>query len=401
MKKDRNYKFRKKLQKSERELDDMPSSSRKMRYFKTMRRRKRITNTIFQAHSFIKFIAIIAMLWLCSRLMICKYWYVPQNTFDSYPNKNLKIIGNKITPNNKIVSALKTHPIPKIPVYMINTASYEREIEKLSPVKKAFVRRYWLPARFEVTIEEEIPVITISPSPSAPEIAALTKQGKVISQEYLPIDDQKYKTYRILTYDEFKNWTSDEIFHLMILAQRIEDYSGEKLLYLDIRNKKDVFAQLETIKIRIGELNSTLKERIERLSSVMPQIEDLKRQTDYVDLRWDNTTYLKKRAKNAPYTEPQLPNQPKAQAQDETKKSEQKNSETKTEENAIQTTPETKQPPKNETKTEVKKETPKPSQQPKPQVKQENKPQPTVKPAPQKSAEPQALPKIEIQIVEP
>lgn len=89
------------------------------------------------------------------------------------------------------------------------------------------------------------------------------------------------------------------------MAERIEDFSQEKLLYLDIRNKNDVFAQLETIKIRIGELNSTLKDRIERLTSIMPQIENLKHQTDYVDIRWDNTTYLKKKTKERPVVKPQ------------------------------------------------------------------------------------------------
>ena len=76
------------------------------------------------------------------------------------------------------------------------------------------------------------------------------------------------------------------------MAQRLEDYSGEKLLFLDIRNKNDVYAQLETLKIRIGELNTTLNARIERLSSIMPEIEDLKSVTEYLDLRWEDSIYL-------------------------------------------------------------------------------------------------------------
>ncbi len=414
MKKDKNYKFKRKLQKAEFGLDDAPSNSKKMQYYKTMRRTKRIKNNIFLLHSFIKFIAIIGMLWFCSRLMICKFWYMPQNAFDTYPNKHVRIIGNKITPNAKIVAALKTRPIPKIPIYMINTIPYEKEMQKLSPVKKAFVRRYWLPARFEVTIEEEIPVITVSPSPHAPEIAALTREGRIISKEYLPIDVKKYKTYKILTYDEFKNWSNDEIYHIMILAQRIEDFSGEKLVYLDIRNKKDVFAQLETIKIRIGELNSTLKERIERLSSVMPQIEELKRQTDYVDLRWDNTTYLKKRAKGAPYTEPQLTPQQIEQSKLAEKSAElsKKEAEKAKAEHSEKVKSE---PDKNTT---VKKSTlsehlpdavntQKNSAPPKVVAPEPKKVQTLPKPskpkasAPQKTSEPQALPNIEIQIVEP
>lgn len=390
----KNYgKINRRDKKQEYDLEGIPSSDMKMKYFKQKRRQKRIKTKIFQMHSLLKVIAIVAMLWLCSRLMICKYWYLPQNTFNSYPNKHVRIIGNKITPNEKIIAALKTHPIPRVPIYLLNTTPYEKEIEKLSPVKKAFVRRYWLPTRFEVTIEEEIPVITISPAPNAPEIAAITKKGRVISKEYLPIDSKKYKTYKILTYDDFKEWTSEEIYHLTILAQRIEDYSGEKLVYLDIRNKNDVFAQVETIKIRIGELNSTLKERIERLSSIMPQIADLKRQTEYLDLRWDNTTYLKKKSKNSIIPEPKPPasfvideQTTTASSKKEDKESDKKSVEQK---NDVSKTPVT-SPHAQKTENSAVKQTA--VSKPKP---------PTQKATGKKQSEPQALPDINIQIVEP
>ncbi|MCR4880357.1 MAG: FtsQ-type POTRA domain-containing protein [bacterium] len=387
MKRKINTKIKRRDKKQEYDLDGIPSSSRKMKCFKKRRQQNRIRTTIFQMHSLLKFCSIIAMLWLCSRLMICKYWYLPQNTFDAYPNNHIRIIGNKITPNDKIIAALKRHPIPKKPIYLVNTTPYEDEIEKLSPVKKAFVRRYWLPTRFEVTIEEEIPVITISPSPTAPEIAALTSKGRVIDKEYLPIDHKKYNTFKILTYDDFNEWTSEEIYHLSVLAQRIEDYSGENLVYLDIRNKNDVFAQIETIKIRIGELNSTLKERIERLSSVIPQIRDLnlERQTEYVDLRWDNTTYLKKKSKTSAITEPKPPEDYKQNAEE--KKAEHSVSENKKQDAA---------------KHQDKKESLKPEKpQPKQETKPSQKPAAQTKPTSQKQAEPKPLPNIDIQIVEP
>ena len=298
MSKEDNTPKRKYKRKADLNLDDIPSSNRKMKYFKQIRAQKRLKNTISRTHMLIKILSILFILWLSSRIMISKYWFLPQNTFETYPNKNLVIIGNKMTPNDKILNSLKTVSDTKKPIYLINTVAYEKELEKLSPVKKAFVRRYWLPARFEVTIEEQIPVLTIAPNPTAPEIAAITADGRVITKDYLPINSAKYRTYKILTYDDYATWTSHEIVSLNILAERIENFSKEKLLYLDIRNKNDVYAQLETIKIRIGELNSTLKQRIERLTSIMPQIENLKRSTDYVDLRWDNTTYLKKKSKN-------------------------------------------------------------------------------------------------------
>ena len=297
MKKDNKNKRRKYAKNADINLENIPSSRRKMEYFKRKRAQNRLRHTIVRTHTWLKILSIVFLLWICSRLLISSFWYLPNNIFDSYPNKNLRIIGNKITPNARIIQALKKNSLPEKPLYLIDTVPYEKEVEKLSPVRKAFVRRYWLPARFEVTIEEEIPVLTFAPTPNAPEVAAITLEGKIITKEYLPIKSANIKTFKILTYDDYKKWSKKEILSLKILAERIEDYSQEKLLYLDLRNKNDVFAQLETIKIRIGELNSTLKERVERLTSIMPQIENLKKETDYVDIRWDNTTYLKKKAK--------------------------------------------------------------------------------------------------------
>ena len=288
---------RKFARKAELNIHDIPASKRKMKYFKRKRTQNRIKKTINRTHLLLKILSTLFLLWFASKLIVCSYWYLPQNAFDNYPNKHLKITGNTITPNDRILDAIRVIPIEKKPIYLMKTAPYESEIEKLSPVKKAFVRRYWLPTRFEITIEEEIPVFTIAPNSTSPEIAAITVDGKVIEKLYLPLNSNRYQTYKILTYDDFQKWTKNEILPLNVLCQRIEDFSGEKLLYLDIRNQKDAYAQLETIKIRIGELNSTLKQRIERLSSIMPQIEYLKDETDYVDLRWDNTTYLKKKAK--------------------------------------------------------------------------------------------------------
>ena len=297
MTKENKPKKRKYAKSSDLNLKNMPSSNRKMNYFKKKRAQNRLRNTINRTHTILKIFSILFILWLCSRLMVTELWYLPPNLFDQYPSKNLRIIGNKITPNAKIISALKQIPYDRKPLYLINTVPYEDEVEKLSPVKKAFVRRYWLPARLEVTIEEEVPILTFAPAPNAPEVDAITAEGKIITKEYLPIKTNIQKTYKVLTYDDYKKWSKKEIVSVRILAERIEDYSQEKLLYLDLRNKNDVFAQLETIKIRIGELNSTLKERIERLPSIMPQMEYLKDETEYVDIRWDNTTYLKKKAK--------------------------------------------------------------------------------------------------------
>jgi len=383
--KNKNIKNKKSFKKSKIELSDIHSSKMKRNFYKKKREQKRIKNTIFKTHSLVKFLLIIFLLWCSSRIAIMHYWYLPQNAFQKYPSQHLKIIGNKITPEKEILSTIQKIPIEKKPIYLINTRNYEKEIERLSPVKRAFVRRYWLPARFEVTIEEEIPLLTISPNPNAPEIAAITKEGRVISKNYLPVPQKANRTYKILTYDDYTKWSKEEIVFLKTLSQRIEDFSGEKLLYLDIRNKKDVYAQLESIKIRIGEFNSTLKDRIERLNSIMPQIENLKRQTDYVDIRWDNTTYLKKKSKH-----PIVPDFIKKETENTSTQTQQQNTQTKL--------TMTKQANNNDTNnTQIKK-----AQVNLSQKKSETPtPKPTLKPTQPKTPDNAPIPTLNIKTVEP
>ena len=234
MKKNDKTKKRKYAKNADLNLESIPSSNRKMNYFKKKRTQNRIRTTISRTHAFLKILSILLLFWLSSRLMICSFWYLPENIFDVYPSKHLKIIGNKITPNTKVIWALKKIPLENKPLYLINTIPFEEEIEKLSPIKKAFVRRYWLPARFEVTLEEEIPVLTLAPAPNAPEIAAITTDGKVITREYLPIKTNFYKTYKVLTYDDYSKWSKKEILSLKVLAQRIEDYSYYSRMYVRI-----------------------------------------------------------------------------------------------------------------------------------------------------------------------
>ena len=100
-------KKRKYMKKAEINLDEIPSSSLKMKYFKRKRNQKRIKNAINQTHFLLKILSIIAVLWLTSRLAILPNWYLPQDAFDKYPSKHLRIISNNLTPNEKILKKLK------------------------------------------------------------------------------------------------------------------------------------------------------------------------------------------------------------------------------------------------------------------------------------------------------
>ena len=270
----------------------IPSSNIELKYnrkkrYEKLRRIKRFNRRIMLFKLLIKLCLICLILYGLSKLAVCSIWYFPQDIF-SGNNPNLIINGAVITPKNIIIKELQAEGVEDKPFYLVSPKKYEKRLEKLSPVNKVFIRRFLFPTRFEVNIDEKIPQMVISTSPTAPEEAAISTDGAIISKEFLPINTEKYRTYKILTNDNYKKWSKEEILYLLTLAERLEDYSSEKLLYLDIRNKNDVYAELETIRIRIGKFDYTLKERIKKLTSIMPQIENLKSKTEYIDLRWDN-----------------------------------------------------------------------------------------------------------------
>ena len=85
-----------------------------------------------------------------------------------------------------------------------------------------------------------------------------------------------------------------EVGHkILLLAKTLEYYSGEELKYLDIRNPKDIYAQLPDVKVRLGEMNSTINNRVKNIASILPQIKTLNKKIKYIDLQWEETQYIK------------------------------------------------------------------------------------------------------------
>ena len=119
----------------------------------------------------------------------------------------------------------------------------------------------------------------------------------IIGKDFLPLPSSK-KVYSVITYDDFYKWNPDHIKYLAYLARFIEGYSGQKIVYIDIRNPDDVFVQLTGYKLRIGELNQTIFKRTERIESILIEAVKIKNQIDYIDLRWENYPSIKLRDKN-------------------------------------------------------------------------------------------------------
>ena len=269
---------------------------RRIKKEKLRRQARRGEIFVNRLYKFFRFIFILFIFYSAYRLCNAHYWYLPADTFTAKESKHVEILGNSIVTKDKILNELKTHEIPKKPIYKINPREIEEKIEKLTPIRNAYARRFWLPAKFLIMIEEVTPALIISPNEESPAVAAFAMSGELITREYLPLNT-KYPVVKVLSYggkrDDYDNWDKEKILKLYDIANTIKNYSNENVEYIDLRNPHNVFVQLDTVKLRIGELDSTLYERIKAIQNILPEIRNIPGKIKYVDLAWKDSKYLK------------------------------------------------------------------------------------------------------------
>lgn len=244
----------------------------------------------------VRFVIILSIIFVTYKLVHSSHWYVNKDVFKSPNNQYLKILGNDITPDYKILNAIRKTELPQRPIYLIKTKDMEKEILRIEPIKRVYIRRFWWPGRFNIFVEERKPILVISPSEKVAPIAFFAEGGKLIGREYLPLS-KKYHPTLVLTYgnkgDDYRHWNESKIKMFDKLSKNLTAYSGEKVQYIDIRNPHDAYAQLTTVKLRLGELDTTVFKRIQSISSILPQIRSFNKKIKYVDLRWEDSNYLK------------------------------------------------------------------------------------------------------------
>ena len=261
-------------------------------------RRKARRGEIFmrRLYKLIRFCFVIFIFYATYRLSATHYWYLPQDIYTNPKTQYLEILGNEITSNAKIVSEMQKVVLPKEPLYKIDPAETARQIEQLPPIKRAYIRRYWIPARLVVMVEEVTPAFTIAPSEEAPDIAAFALTGELIPREYLPLKEinniKKFISY-VTKGDDYENWDIERIKEIYNIARLLNEYSGEKVEYIDLRNPHNAFAKLTSVKLKLGELDESLYERIKPIQHILPEIKPMIEQIQYVDLSWKDSKYLK------------------------------------------------------------------------------------------------------------
>lgn len=245
---------------------------------------------------FARMVIIVGLIFFGYKLLKLPQWYLNKNIFNSLDNPSLEILNNKIVPSYKILAALRRTEVPSKPIYRLETDEIKQNIMQLDPIEDVYIRRFWFPARLQIIVEEKVPLITISPDLNTPPVAFFAKGGKLIGRDYMPLS-KSFKTTLVLVYgtkgDDYRNWDNEKIKTLEKIAKSVEANSGEKVEYIDLRNPKDPYVKVKSVNIRLGTLDETVFDRINRLPSILPQIKTLDKKIKYVDLRWKDANYIK------------------------------------------------------------------------------------------------------------
>ena len=244
----------------------------------------------------VRFLMTLLMIFLLVYISKMPQWYLPKDAYTKADNEIISIENNKIVKTYKIISVLKKHDIPNKPIYMLKTSGLEKELKTLKPIKNVYIRRYAFPARLKIILDERIPVITICLNEKSPAIGAFADDGTLIGKEFMPVSPE-IKTIKVLAPENgdfsYKNWNTNKINEIKTIIAYIESYTHEKVEYIDMRNPVDVYVKIKTVKIRIGKLDSSVYERIQRIPSIIPQIRLMRSKVQYLDISWEKVNYLK------------------------------------------------------------------------------------------------------------
>lgn len=277
------------------EFDRRQYYRRKSKIMKLKRKVALAMKRIRRIRMLVRVFLIFLLLYSSYKILNLQAWYInPDDVLNMNPYV-VKIEGNSITPLYKISDIIRTSDIPNVQIFRLSTKNLEENLSKLQSVKKAYVRRFWFPARIIVIVEERIPVFLISPNIESAPISAVTIDGHFIDREYMPIPS-KYKTTKILSYgtdDDYENWDKKRVDEILRFIKTVETYSKQRVEYLDFRNKNDIYVKLKDVSLRIGALDDTIYERIKTIPTILPEALSLKQKVKYIDLRWRESSYIK------------------------------------------------------------------------------------------------------------
>lgn len=243
----------------------------------------------------LSFFMILAIVYFCYFALKLPQWYIDSNKLALASPEVLKIQGNTITPDYKIINMIRQTQLPYTQIFRLDTTELENNISQLQPIKKVYVRRYWFPARLVINVDERTPAFLLAPNLETEPNSALTTDGVLIDHDYLPFKTP-IKAKKLLTYgvrdghDEI--WDKKRVDEILKLTKAIEAYSNQEVQYIDLRNQKDVYIMLKEHLVRLGEINETSLNRAKWIATILPEAKKYDKKVKYIDLRWDDSYYL-------------------------------------------------------------------------------------------------------------
>lgn len=290
-------------------LKDIERQKRHAQRSKKVRSRRagQIKRTRNQA--IVTFLMIVFLSFSLVKIINVRFWYLPSGIFKSYPNRYIEIEGNRLLNSNDIMVELKDVTLPKKPLYLVKTRVIEDRLRDNPFIRDIYARRFWLPARIVIFVRERKPVLSVARSCETTPVAIVTSDLKIIEGKNL-FPKALEGNYVILTNQNYRAWSPLHMEYLIYLADLVKKYSKSELKYIDMRDPDDVYIHLDKYVLRVGELNKTAFSRIKRISSIIPQLEKINKNVDYIDLRWDKSTFIKVDNNTSPTPETKEKNTP-------------------------------------------------------------------------------------------
>ena len=280
----------------DKETNDNINIERRVRINQMQRNVRRGKERLRWLRCWLRLFMIALLIFAAYKVYKLPQWYLDKNIFSSASNNTLQIVGNVITPTHRIMSVLRQYPVPSKPIYLFNTAKIEKEIKKLPPIKEVYIKRLWFPARLNIIIVERKPILSLAPKQDIAPVAIFAEGGILIGHDYLPLKTND-KTILVLTYgtkgDDYRNWDEKKIKKIETIVNAMEQFSGQDVEYIDLRNPKDVYIKLPEVSVRLGELDFMALSRVRNISAILPQIKTLEKKIKYIDLRWADAQYIK------------------------------------------------------------------------------------------------------------
>jgi len=275
--------------------DEFSSRKHSVKHKQIERKIRKKRKKISRLKALARFVVLLCVVFLSYKFVKLPQWYLPQDTFTRKDGKVVQVINNNIVSTPVIYDSLKNLYVPKLPIFAVKVYPIKHELYKIPVIKKVYIRRYGFPARIQIIVKERIPMVVIKNNLNSKPIAFFTTDEVLVTNPKYMDKAESDSTLRLLTNSRKlgSDWNAEKILNIEKIARSVETYSGEKVSYVDLRNPNDVYVKIQTTNIRLGALDSTVFDRIKRIYTILPQIQNVDSRIKYIDLSWDKVNYLK------------------------------------------------------------------------------------------------------------